>query len=737
MNKSKMRVLISIAFLLMFAGTAISDPLPEEFFIAQGEEDIRIRGENEMDRLGQTITVQGDVNGDGYPDLLAGAPQAEGSVGSAAGKTYVFFGSLSFPDTIDLSISSADLTIAGMVASEWSGYSLASGDLNGDGFDDIVIGAYYSTNPNGYHAGRVYIVFGGENISPYIDLAVDSADVIIAGGGSDYRLGCTVAVGEINGDNIDDLMIGASHADTEGALNGGEVYVFLGDENWQSRIDLAVEAANITIQAGASEDHLGTAMAVGDVNGDAYDDMMIGAPDADPNNRLNAGSAYIVFGGTTFSDTVDLSQDNADIQFIGGSMGIRLGSSVVIGDFDFRGFGEIIFNAPYANTINGANSGEIYLFVGNSTISGIIDLRDTDPEITIIGADANDNAGSALSIGDVNGDGYWDLLIGAPNADVGSETEAGISYLIYGSGITPPITIDLATGGADVTIYGTVDNDFVGKAVGIADINGDGFGDLLVGASGADPPGGSGAGETYAIFGDGDDPVFESVRRLPSGNQPKVRFRPQNAWVKFINGTLGVLHVARTPSRPLYTSPHAAQVWWEISTTKIGTSDIQLTFRYTDEQIYGLEESSLRIWKRSQTNEAFVQLPNQSVDPPTNRISITVDNLGQFAISDQWHPLGVVEEENPSVVGSYCFHPATPNPFNSSVLLRYDLPAEGHVTLAIYNIMGQKVAAVVDQDQILGSYRVHWNPGDAATGIYFAVMQVHGFEAVQKLLLLR
>ena len=737
MDISTMRVLVSIAFLLMFAYTAVSDPLPEEFFIAQGDEDVRIRGEYEMDRLGQTITVQGDVNGDGYPDLLIGAPQADGPVGSGSGKTYIFFGSLSFPDTIDLSVSSADVTIAGMVVGEWSSYSLGSGDLNGDGFDDIVIGAYYSTNPNGYHAGRAYIIFGSESLAPFIDLAVDSADVIIAGGGNDYRFGCAVAIGEINGDNIEDLLVGASHADVQGALNGGEVYVFLGDEDWQSRIDLAIEAADITIQAGASEDRLGTAMAVGDVNGDAYDDMMIGAPDADPNDRLNAGTAYIIFGGTTFPDTVNLSQDNADVQFIGASVGIRLGSSVIIGDFDFRGFGEIIFSAPYANTVNGPNSGEIYLFVGNSTISGIIDLRHTDPEITIVGADASDNAGSALSIGDVNSDGYWDLFIGAPNADVGSETEAGISYLIYGDGITPPITIDLAAGGADVTIYGSVDNDFVGRAVGIADINGDGFGDLLVGASGVDPPGGSGAGETYAIFGDGDDPVYESVRRLPSGNQPKVRFRPQNAWVKFINGTLGVLHVARTPSRPLYTSPHAAPVWWEISTTKIATSDIQLTFRYTNDQIYGLEESSLKIWKRSQTNEAFILLPNPSVDPTTNRISITVDNLGQFAISDQWHPLGVSDEEDPGVVGSYYFHPAVPNPFNSSVLLRYDLPTGGHVTLAIYNIMGQKVASVVDQDQILGSYRAHWNPEDASTGIYFAVMQVNEFEAVQKLLLLR
>ena len=180
-----MRYLSYIVVLL--PGLLLADPLPAEFYLAQGQEDVRIRGGEESGRFGQILFVRGDINGDGYMDMLIGAPQAAGPAGTSAGKTYLFYGSTTFPDTIDLTVTSADVTISGMVASEWSGYSLASGDFNDDQFDDIAIGAIYSQAGSYYHAGRVYVIYGGPTLPSVIDLAVDSADVIISGGGTDCR----------------------------------------------------------------------------------------------------------------------------------------------------------------------------------------------------------------------------------------------------------------------------------------------------------------------------------------------------------------------------------------------------------------------------------------------------------------------------------------------------------------------------------------------------------------------
>jgi len=728
--------LLPITILLPLALWA--DPLPEEIFIAQGQEDVRIRGGNELGRLGQALFVRGDIDGDGYMDMLIGAPQANGAIGPGSGKTYLFFGSQSLPDTIDLLVSPADVTISGMVANEWSGYSLASGDFNDDGFDDIAIGALYSGTDVFFHAGRIYVIFGASTLPSIIDLAVDSADVIISGGGADFRLGAAVAAGDINGDGKDDLVAAAPQADFPNGANGGEVYVFLGAASWAPRIDLAESAADVTIQAEHADDHLGTALAVGDVNGDSYDEILMGAPDADPQGRSAAGSAYILYGTNVFPDSIPLSEGQADVIIMGGWAGIRLGWSVAIGDFDARGIGEIVLGAPYMDTGGGSAAGEVYVIEGSYALEPSYDLASVVADVRVEGAHAQDNAGAALAMGDVDGDGYDDLLIGAYNADVGAETEAGICYLIYGRSLVFPLVLDLGAGAADVTTYGSFDNDFLGRALGIMDVNGDGYGDMVIGASGADSPGGASAGETYVIYGDGVSSNFWSYRRSPPGPQPRVRFYPQDAWVKFVNGTLGLLQVSRSPSQPPNAPEHAADVWWRVSSSKQNTTNIQLMLRYTDEQIAGLDESLLTLWRRLETVEGFAEIPDATVDPETNRIRVVVNYLGQFAIGDLLHPLGVSQShQTPGVPDDYYLYAAVPNPFNATVALTYELPARGNVRLAVFNVLGQEVATVVDEAQMPGRYRFLWDPGSASSGIYFAVLKVNEFEGVQKLLLLR
>jgi hypothetical protein len=354
----------------------------------------------------------------------------------------------------------------------------------------------------------------------------------------------------------------------------------------------------------------------------------------------------------------------------------------------------------------------------------------------ISGAEAQDNAGSAMTVGDVNADGLCDLLIGAPNADVGSMTEAGITYVIYGRSPLP-IWMNLGVGQADIFIYGDMDNDFVGQTVAVGDMDSDGFGEIIIGATGADTPGGDSAGEVYVIFGDGDDPVFTNKRETPSGDLPNIRFPAQYAWVDFNNGGAGWVEVSRTPSYPPYTTP-VARVWWEVTTIKIFATNIQVTFRYTDHQISALNEETLTLWRRDQLLDPFALVPVSTVDPATNRIVATVNYLGQFTVSDVNHPLNVPEQETaPGIVTDYRLFPAYPNPFNSSVTISYDIPIQGHVSITVWNVLGRQVAEVVNRHKSPGHYQVSWDAGSNPSGLYFLVMETGDFEAVEKTLLLK
>ncbi len=732
----KIQCLFVFVGLLVPLTAGFPDPLPGEIYLAQGEEDIRIRGAEAVGKLGSAACAFGDLNGDGYKDLVTSAPRAHGPVGTGAGQTYIFFGTPTFPDTIDLTQTDADVTIYGMVVNEWSGSALASGDLNGDGFDDLVIGALYSYSGSGSHAGRVYVLFGGEVFPPQWDLSTDSADVIIAGGGSGYRLGEAVACGEINGDGIADLVVSAPYADTPNATDGGEVYVFWGNDNWDTEIELQSQPADLTVQAEATSNHLGVAIATGDVNGDANDDLLIGTPQANPAGRLLAGIVYLVYGESSMPDTINLSNVSADVQILGAESGDRLGTGVAIGDMNIDGHQDIIVGAPYAASVNGGDAGEIYVIAGASYLDPTFDLNSRPPEMLVSGAALNDYTGSALAVGDVNADGHGDLLIGVPNADVGGGIEAGISYVIYGRSPLPP-WMDLGVGHADITIYGVLDNDLVGQAMAVGDINSDGFGEIIIGATGVDTPGGNSAGETYVIFGDGDNPVFSGTRDTPAGNLPNLRFPAQYAWVDFANGGSGLVTVSRTPTYPPYTTP-VAPVWWEVNTTKIFVSIIQVTFRYTAQQISNLDENYLTLWRRNNEQEPFVLVPGTSVIPATNRITAPVNFLGQFTLSDITHPLGVpLEEKSTGIITDYRLFPAFPNPFNSSVTISYDIPTQGNVSLSVWNILGQQVAELIDQPQPPGHYRVSWDAGSNTSGLYFMVLEINGFEAVEKILLLK
>lgn len=466
-------------------------------------------------RYFDALPLRSDLNGDGVADLVVAAP-LDGTAGANAGAVLVFFGSSDANGLLDRSANDADVRLLAQNTGDNFGVSICAGDVNGDGKDDLVIGANLADVGAAADAGMAYVFYGPfttGSTRPALAANVKlSGETVLAGD----RFGSVVDLGDVDGNGKLDVCVSAPQHDngnpavTPGALDTGCVYIFKGGNTLASR---GAAVADFKLDGANRNDRLGASFAFGDIDGDGDAEMLVGCPQQDPWTPVllaNAGAVYAFECGADFESRV---ANTTVLQFTGEDVDDNFGATVAVGDVDGDGVGDLLVGAP-GNDYYETNGGAVYVFRGGAALAS---RGAVAADIKLRGTPTHDSFGKSLRVTDLNGDGVFDLLVGAPHADYFNDGN-GRTYLFYGS----PALADTIPTFADAMFNGeNAQDEQLGTALSVVDINADHIADLVLSAARS----ALGAGRVYLYLSPASGQHVVSTADIKfSGTQPQGLF---------------------------------------------------------------------------------------------------------------------------------------------------------------------------------------------------------------------